>query len=133
MGDLGDDTLQGGAGDDTLTGGAGADVLAGGVLNEDGSFNDSGDNGGTDTADYSGSDAGVTIDLTRTPRGAAEGSAAGAGGHAEGDVLHGIENLTGSDYTDLLRGTTAPMCWRAPAATTGTIRTPRTWKAASSA
>src|SRR5262249_19840097 len=45
----GNDTLSGGDGNDTLAGGAGADILDGGA--------------GVNTADYSDSNAGVTIDL----------------------------------------------------------------------
>ena len=105
MGDMGDDALKGEAGADTLMGGPGADVLLGGGLNEAGTAFMTDDS--MDTADYSMSDAGVTIDLSKTPRGQAPGKmgAIGEGGHAEGDVLHSIENLTGSDYTDLLTGT----------------------------
>ena len=77
----GADTLDGGAGDDTLTGGQGADVLLGGA--------------GSDTADYAASGDGVRVAL--------DGSA-GSGGDAEGDVLDGIENLTGSNAADDLTG-----------------------------
>lgn len=77
----GDDTIDSGAGDDTLSGGIGADVLDGGE--------------GVDLADYSGSDAGVSIDLT---------DGTGAGGDAEGDTLRNIEDLTGSDHADTLLG-----------------------------
>ncbi len=80
-GGSGDDTLNGRAGDDTLEGGRGADLLAGGE--------------GTDGADYSGSLAGIRVALDGT---------AGQGGHAEGDQLSGIENLTGSNYSDSLTG-----------------------------
>ena len=80
-GDGGANVLDGGAGDDTLAGAGGADTLIGGE--------------GADTADYSASDAGVSVDL-------AAGTA--AGGDAEGDVLSDIENLTGSDHDDLLVG-----------------------------
>ena len=78
----GDDTLDGGDGDDTLDGGSGADVLDGWS--------------GADRASYWSSDAGVTVNLaTGTAR----------GGHAEGDTLMGIENLTGSrDHADRLTG-----------------------------
>lgn len=75
------ESLLGGAGDDVLIGGAGADALDGGA--------------GTDLADYSGSSAGVTVDLA---------AGTGAGGDAEGDSLSGIENLTGSAHDDVLRG-----------------------------
>ena len=96
----GDDELDGGSGDDTLNGGAGADKLVGGD--------------GTDTASWAGSSAGVNARLhAPDPR----------GGHAQGDTFGGtttftyrdkgarvtvtlpdIENLTGSDYNDVLAG-----------------------------
>jgi len=77
----GDDHLMGNKGDDTLNGGDGADTLDGGE--------------GADTATYADSDAGVTIDLA---------AGTGAGGHAEGDVLSGIENVIGSEYDDSITG-----------------------------
>ena len=70
--------LDGSGGNDTLAGGAGADYLIGGT--------------GTDTADYSGSTAGVTINLLKNSN--------NAGGDAKGDVLLGIENVTGSAFND---------------------------------
>ena len=76
-----DETLVGGDGNDLLSGGAGADTLIGGT--------------GFDTADYSGSTAGVSITLDGTP---------GSGGDAAGDVLRGIEALTGSAFADRLGG-----------------------------
>jgi Ca2+-binding RTX toxin-like protein len=79
----GADTLNGAGGDDLLIGGAGADTLDGGA--------------GIDTASYVGSLAGVTVSLV-TP-----GTAA-TGGDAAGDKLYGIENLTGTAYTDRLTG-----------------------------
>ena len=48
-----------------------------------------------DTADYASSDAGVTVSLA---------AGTGAGGHAQGDVLTGIENLVGSAHNDDLTG-----------------------------
>lgn len=66
--------LTGGGGDDTLAGGVGADTLIGGA--------------GLDTADYGSSTAGVTVDLTL--------ATSQAGGDAAGDVLSGVENVTGS-------------------------------------
>jgi Ca2+-binding RTX toxin-like protein len=83
--------LEGAAGNDTLRGGAGADVLIGGE--------------GIDTADYSGSPAGVggvgiSVTLTAVPNGATTG----AGGDAQGDLLNTIENLIGSAFTDTLNG-----------------------------
>ncbi|WP_372395100.1 calcium-binding protein [Azospirillum sp. HJ39] len=80
-GDAGANRLDGGAGDDLLAGAGGADTLVGGE--------------GTDSADYSASGAGVAVDL-------AAGS--GVGGDAEGDVLAGVENLTGSAQGDRLTG-----------------------------
>ena len=76
----GADTLDGQAGDDTLIGGAGADYLSGGS--------------GIDTADYSGSAAGVDARVGRT----------GVGGDAEGDFITTVENITGSAHNDTLVG-----------------------------
>ena len=73
---IGIDTLRGGSGADTLNG-----VLGAGI--------------DSDTADYTGSSAGVGISLnTGTTN----------GGDAEGDELIGIENLTGSASSDTLTG-----------------------------
>lgn len=80
----GADTLTGAEGNDTLVGGSGADRLTGGD--------------GTDTADYSASSAGVSIDL-------ANGTA--SGGDAEGDQLLQIENVAGSAESDALTGDAA--------------------------
>ena len=76
----GEDSLFGGTGDDVMEGGADADTLTGGP--------------GADTAAYSHS-SGVEVRLH-------DGTA--RGGDAEGDVLDGIENLTGSAYADILEG-----------------------------
>ena len=90
-GSSGDDRLVGGSyndrlfgldGNDTLIGGAGPDLLDGGS--------------GTDTVSYYSSLNGVDVDLTRT------GSQ--VGGHAQGDTLVSIENITGSSYDDTLKG-----------------------------
>ncbi len=95
----GDDKLYGEAGDDTLLGGAGNDVLDGGIGNDNlvgGAGADQligGD--GNDTADYSGSSAGVKVNLA---------TGVGSGGDAEGDKLSTIENVTGSNFADLLTG-----------------------------
>jgi Ca2+-binding RTX toxin-like protein len=89
-GDFGDDTLFGGGGadtlhghfgDDTLEGGAGGDVITG--------------SWGVDTASYSTSNSGVKVNLE---------TGLAAGGHAQGDVLSGIENLIGSAFGDRLTG-----------------------------
>lgn len=77
----GDDFIDTGAGNDTLIGGPGRDFLHGGT--------------GTDTAVYFTSDAAVAIDL-------ATGGA--SGGHAEGDTLSWIENVSGSDFADRITG-----------------------------
>ncbi|MFZ4758794.1 MAG: beta strand repeat-containing protein, partial [Burkholderiaceae bacterium] len=70
----GDDTLEGRGGNDTLTGG-----------------------NGSDTASYASSLAGVTVDLSLA------GAQVGAG-DAVGDVLIGVENVSGSGLGDTLRG-----------------------------
>ncbi|UTF48808.1 cadherin-like domain-containing protein [Desulfomicrobium sp. ZS1] len=89
----GDDTLIGGAGNDTLVGGAGADVLSGGT-------------GTRDLADYSSSTAWVNVDLTKQDGTTAQ-TGGGAGNHAEGDILTGIEDVNGSAYDDSILGSTA--------------------------
>ena len=81
QGGAGVDILIGGAGNDTLEGGAGGDVLLGGT--------------GVDRVSYSLSDAAVTVDLT---------TGRATGGHADGDYLDSIENLTGSRFADTLTG-----------------------------
>ena len=73
--------LEGRAGDDVLEGGAGADTLDGGA--------------GNDTVAYTESDRGVGVRLSTN---------AGRSGHAEGDTLISIENITGSAHTDNLGG-----------------------------
>ena len=80
-GRAGDDELLGSGGDDRLEGGAGADRLDGGA--------------GTDWVSYQGSDSGVTVKLRYPPA---------EGGHAEGDVISGVENIEGSGYGDVLGG-----------------------------
>lgn len=83
FGNAGDDILTGGGGDDILSGGSGADQLHGGA--------------GIDVANYADATAGVTVDL------ALQGVAITTGG-ASGDILTGIEGLTGSAFSDVLRG-----------------------------
>ncbi|HVJ01429.1 MAG TPA: calcium-binding protein, partial [Sphingomonas sp.] len=80
-GHRGDDLLDGGAGDDVLVGGRGADALVGGD--------------GVDTADYTLSLEGVTVDMAN--------GAAGSG-DAEGDTFSSIEIVHGSYHDDVLRG-----------------------------
>lgn len=78
-GTAGNDVLDGGAGNDTLYGSLGADVLNGGP--------------GVDWANYSQSNAAVTINLQ---------TGLGKGGFAEGDVLKGVDGIVGSKYNDIL-------------------------------
>ena len=73
--------LEGGNGNDQLGGGLGADRLVGGD--------------GEDWILYSGSGAGVTVNL---------GEGTGKGGSAEGDVIVDVENVQGSDFRDVLIG-----------------------------
>ena len=73
--------ITGNGGNNVLAGLGGADRLDGGV--------------GTDTASYAASAAGVTVSLI---------TGTGTGGDAEGDLLSGIENLTGSSKNDVLEG-----------------------------
>ncbi len=91
-GDAGDDSLDGGTGNDKLAGGAGADYLNGGD--------------GIDTADYSTSSAAVDVNLER---------GTGLGGDAQGDTLINIENLTGSNFADVLTGNSGANILRAGA------------------
>jgi Ca2+-binding RTX toxin-like protein len=77
----GDDMLMGGDGNDGLNGGAGADVLIGGL--------------GSDFARYAPSTEAVTVNLI---------TGLGSGGWAEGDILSGIENVSGTEANDTLIG-----------------------------
>ena len=87
----GNDSLNGGDGDDMLEGGAGADTLSGGANSAIGSSESAGD-----TARYTTS-AAVNVDLRRT--------GAQSGGDAAGDILSGIENVSGSNTgNDTLTG-----------------------------
>jgi len=97
----GDDIVFGGKGDDFLISSNGTDVLNGGAGNDsllgglDADTLDGGSDTTGDSAYYSGSNVGVTIDLS---------AGTAFGGHAEGDVLIGIEHLFGSRWGDDLRG-----------------------------
>lgn len=75
------DILTGNDDTNRLEGYGGADQLDGG--------------GGTDWVSYQWSDAGVAVDL---------GEGTYEGGHAQGDVITNIENVTGSKYGDVLLG-----------------------------
>ncbi len=78
--------LDGGAGDDTIAGGITGDEIIGGA-------------GLHDIADYSASDSGVTVGLNT--------GGTVTGGHATGDMLSGIEDITGSVFADTLTGNSA--------------------------
>lgn len=80
-GDGGDDTITGGDGNDMIGGGLGADTINGGA--------------GIDTIDYSGSSAGISINLQ---------NGRGRLGDAEGDRLTSIENAIGSALADTFVG-----------------------------
>ncbi len=80
-GGAGADVLRGGAGDDLLVGGLGADRLVGAA--------------GNDTVSYSGSSAGVQVNLS---------GGSGVGGDAQDDTFAGIENIAGSAHNDVLTG-----------------------------
>lgn len=77
----GNDVLKGAAGNDLLSGGPGEDLLEG-------------DNG-FDIASYTTSAAGITVNLR---------TGVGSGGDAEGDHLHSVEGVVGSDHNDTLIG-----------------------------
>ena len=81
IGDSGVNTLSGGAGDDVLEGMGGADRLEGGLT-------------GSDTASYAHAGAVVNASLYNLVR----------AGDAFGDTYISIENLTGSDFDDILYG-----------------------------
>lgn len=77
----GDDDIDGSKGDDVLIGGQGADDLLGGA--------------GRDLADYSDSNAGVSVFLN---------GLMSFGGDAEGDTLSSVEDLRGTRFVDTLVG-----------------------------
>ena len=104
-GGAGDDLIRGGRGDDTLDGGAGRDMIRAGlgddwIMGSEGDdYIDGGD--GYDVIDYSNSPRGgglydgVDVDVSSSSR-----LALGDGGHAEGDILVGVEFVAGSPYND---------------------------------
>jgi Ca2+-binding RTX toxin-like protein len=99
-GGTGDDSLAGGDGNDTVLGQAGNDNLTGDNGNDTlqgGDGSDQLDGGaGSDTATYADSTTAVTVNI-------ADGLPE-AGGFAAGDVLTGVENITGSSFNDVLIG-----------------------------
>lgn len=82
-GNAGNDTIEGGTGNDEILGGSGADSMTGGWDRRD-------------MISYAGSNAGVQVDITRS------GHSVGAGGHAQGDIIVGFADITGSDFNDEL-------------------------------
>ena len=98
-GDAGNNTLIGGNGNDVLYGLGGDDVLLGGEGNDNligGAGNDTMDGqGGADRANYFNALAGVSVNL-------ATGIA--SDGYSGTDTLLGIENITGSNFSDNLTG-----------------------------
>src|SRR5699024_2966504 len=99
-GAFGNDVLIGMAGNDTLDGITDDDVPVGGAGND---ALDGGD--GVDTADYSASALGVTIDLRQegtyidpnnSNNGRNSDAVAQHGGDADGDTLWGVESIIGS-------------------------------------
>ncbi len=91
-GNAGNNVLKGGFGADLFVGGAGADTFYGNITN-----NDKGDIG--DTVDYSASNTAIAITIIGN-----DFSIAGKGGHAEGDLLAGINKIIGSNFNDVLMG-----------------------------
>lgn len=85
-----DDTLFGGRGNDSLRGSAGNDVLEGGIGSDD-------LNGGSgiDAAAFTTAGSAVTVNLT---------SGIGSAGNANGDTYTSIEDVIGSDFSDLITG-----------------------------
>jgi len=81
-GNGGDDQLLGGLGDDRLRGGSGNDILDGAQ--------------GRDTASYTDATGGVAVNLST--------GVATNDGFGGSDALRNIENVEGSDFADLLRG-----------------------------
>lgn len=84
IGGLGDDRMVARSGDDTMIGGAGADAHIGGS--------------GFDIASYRDSDERVRVDLSATLSGL---------GDAAGDTFSSTEGVEGTDFGDVLLGSTA--------------------------
>jgi Ca2+-binding RTX toxin-like protein len=78
-------TIIGNSGNNVIAGLGGADILDGGA--------------GTDTATYAASPADVNVSLM---------TGLGSGGDAQGDSLSNFENLTGSNFNDILEGNAGP-------------------------
>jgi Ca2+-binding RTX toxin-like protein len=100
------DTIRGGDGDDSIYGGQGDDYLIGGAGND---LLDGGD--GSDRVGYfAGAVAGVTIDLN------IEGTPQDTGSQGW-DTLVGVENVSGTQFSDVLIGNDGDnWLWGSPAA-----------------
>lgn len=78
----GNDEIYGGLGDDTINGGAGVDYIHGGA--------------GNDTVTYATATQGINVNLNA--------GAASNDGYGNTDTLYAIENITGSNYDDIING-----------------------------
>ena len=88
FGTSGSEFQAGGQGNDVFISSAGGDALFGGANTPT----------GFDVVSYNLSDAAVQIDLNETMQ---------TGGHAEGDILVGIEGVIGSNFDDVFEGNNA--------------------------
>lgn len=111
FGNAGKDTMDGGAGDDIIKGGLGNDKLTGGTGNDKlygeggsdtllhGAGADRFDGGtGADTVSYAAVTGGIGVSLDL-------GNAAPATGVAAGDTYFSVENVIGTAFADIIRGT----------------------------
>jgi Ca2+-binding RTX toxin-like protein len=100
MGGDGNDTIDGSSGNDWISDGAGDDYVNGGTGDDyvlAGEGNDTFIGGkGIDTIDFSTSTAGIRLDLSK-------GTATGQGV----DSVQGFENVVGTNFSDVLRGSAA--------------------------
>ena len=129
IGGPGDDIIDGegsdGVGFDLIDGGPGADEINGdttggtqtqanvqsfenfhgGRVNVDNDANEAAASYGGDTITYAGSNRGVALTLGQlNPANWASTQVTGERGHAEGDTISNVENITGSDHDDALGG-----------------------------
>lgn len=96
IGSSGNDILIGNSGENEFLAGRGNDVMEGGA---DGDFLFGEE--GFDTVEYRNSNAGVRIVLGTQSNGS---DSVAEGGHAEGDTISLVENVTGSRFADDLAG-----------------------------
>lgn len=112
----GDDTLIGSAGRDVLVGGTGADSIASGARNDlivddppDGPFSADRIDGGEDVGDGGAyGEIGDTVAYPRATPVQVDLGAGSGGAPGEGDVLVGVESVTGGSGDDLLIGDDRP-------------------------